>query len=142
MYIEQDQYYDVYWHNKNGDILYTAKDVKYGDSAVYEGSWPTYTVNETEYYEYSIFTGWDISTSFIAGETHAYAQYETVNGLPAKGTDMKDMTVAQIYSIVTSGNNNDYFEDKDYIDIQLGNDYSYSNVTENTVISNSTTLDG
>ena len=55
---------------------------------------------------------------------------------------MKDMTVAQIYSIVTSGNNNDYFEDKDYIDIQLGNDYSYSNVTENTIISNSTTLDG
>ena len=142
MYIEQDQYYDVYWHNKNGDILYTAKDVKYGDSAVYEGSWPTYTVNETEYYEYSIFTGWDISTSFIVGETHAYAQYETVNGLPAKGTDMKDMTVAQIYSIVTSGNNNDYFEDKDYIDIQLGNDYSYSNVTENIIIDSDTILDG
>lgn len=142
MYIEQDQYYDVYWHNKNGDILYTVKDVKYGDSAVYEGSWPTYTVNEIEYYEYSIFTGWDISTSFIVGETHAYAQYETVNGLPAKGTDMKDMTVAQIYSIVTSGNNNDYFEDKDYIDIQLGNDYSYSNVTENIIINSDTILDG
>ena len=142
IYVEQDQHYNVYWHNKNGDILYTVKDVKYGNPAVYGGNWPTYTVNEAEYYEYSIFTGWDISTSVVIGETHAYAQYETVNGLPAKGTDMKDMTVAQIYSIVTSGNSGNYFEDKDHVDIKLGNDYSYSNVTENTIINNNTILDG
>ena len=143
MYIEQDQYYNVYWHNKNGDILYTVKDVKYGDPADYGGNWPTYTANELEYYEYSIFTGWDISTSVIVGETHVYAQYETVNGLPAKGTRMKDMSVAQIYSIVASGNSDSYFNESDYVDIQLGNDYSYKNndMIENVIIDSTTTLD-
>ena len=142
MYMPEDQHYNVYWHNKNGDILYTLKDVKYGDSAVYGGNWPTYTANETEYYEYSIFTGWDISTSVITGETHVYAVYETVNGLPANGTKMKDMSVAQIYSIVASNNSDNYFNAYDYVDIQFGNDYSYSNVDEHVVISDSVTLDG
>lgn len=142
MYVAEDQYYNVYWHNKNGDILYTVTNVKYGDSAVYGGNWPTYTVNEAEYYEYSIFTGWDISTSVVVGETHAYAVYETVNGLPANGTDIKDMSVAQIYSVVTSGNSSNYFEDKDYVDIKLGNDYSYSNVAENIIINSDTIFDG
>ena len=138
MYFEQDQYYNVYWHNKNGNILYTANDIKYGTSAVYGGNWPTFTDNES-YYECNIFTGWDISTSFITGETHVYAQYETVNGTPAKDTNIKDMTVAQIYSAIVFGEDEGekdygYFEDKDYIDIKLGNDYSYDNVTENVII--------
>ena len=142
MYVEQDQYYNVYWHNKNGDILYTVNDVKYGDPAVYGGAWPTYTANESEYYEYSIFTGWDISTSVIIGETHVNAIYETVNGLPSKDIEMKDMSVAQLYSIVASGNSDNYFDAYDYVDIQLGNDYSYSNVDENVIIDRDIIFDG
>ena len=145
MYKTEDQYYNVYWHNKNGEILYTTEDpVKYGDPAVYKGKWPTYTTNETEYLEYSIFTGWDISTSVITGETHVYAKYDTVNGLPAKGTNMKDMSVAQIYSVVASGNSDNYFDDYDYVDIQLGNDCSYENehIIENIIIDRYTIIDG
>lgn len=141
MYVEQDQYYNVYWHNKNGDILYTVKDVKYGTPAVYGGNWPTYTANETEYYEYSIFTGWDISTSVITGETHVNAIYETVNGLPSKDTEMKDMSVAQLYSIVASGNSDNYFDAYDYVDVQFGNDYSYENVDEKVIIDRDTIFD-
>lgn len=140
-YNTEDQYYNVYWHNKDDSILHTVKDVKYGEPAVYGGSWPTYTTGEA-YSEYNVFASWDISTSVITGETHVHAIYETTKGLPTPGTDIKDMTVAQIYSIVTSGNSSNYFEDKDYIDIKLGNDYSYNNVAENTIISSSTVLDG
>lgn len=142
MYIEQDQYYNVYWHNKNGDILYTVKDVKYGDPAAYGGNWPTHTANELEYYEYSIFTGWDISTGVITGETHVNAIYDTVNGLPSKELEMNEMSVAQLYSIVASGNSDNYFDGHDYIDVQFGNDYSYGNVGEKVVIANDTVFDG
>ena len=146
MYVTEDQYYDVYWHNKNGDILYTVKNVKYGDPVVYDygednKNWPKYTANELEYYEYSVFTGWDISTGVITGETHVYAQYETVNGLPSTDDAMKDMTVAQIYSIVASDNSDNYFDQNDYVDIQLGNDYHYDNVNDNVIVKNKT-LDG
>lgn len=141
MYVEQDQHYDVYWHNKNGDILYTVKDVKYGDPAVYGGSWPTYTANEAEHHEYSIFTGWDISTSVITGDTDVHAVYDTVKGLPAKDTDMNNMSVAQIYSIVASDNSDNYFDAYDYVDIQFGNDYSYANVDEQVIIDKDTAFD-
>lgn len=141
LYTSDIRTYTVRWLKMAGVPLVTKENIPYGSAVQYDGEWPTMTDNEDALI-FNVFAGWDKSTGFISGDTDVYAKWETANGLPSIGTDMKNMSVAQIYGVSTSGNNNDYFEDKDYIDIQLGNDYSYNNVTENTIISNSTTLDG
>lgn len=127
--------YTVRWMKMAGIPILTKTNVPYGSAIEYDGEWPTMTDNENALI-FNIFTGWNKSTGFISGDTDVYAKWENANGLPSDGTDMKDMSVAQIYGVVTSGNNSKYFEDKDYIDIKLGNDYSYDNddITEYVIV--------
>ena len=141
LYTSEVRTYTVRWLKMAGVPMVTKNNVPYGSSVQYDGEWPTMTDNEDALI-FNIFAGWDKSTGFISGDTDVYAKWETANGLPSDGTDMKNMSVAQIYGVATSGHNNRYFEYQDYIDIKLGNDYSYSNVTENTIISNNTVFDG
>lgn len=140
VYDKEDRYYDVYWHNKNGEILQTAKHIKYGDPATYDygennKNWPIYTAGE-EYGEYNVFTGWDISTSVITGETHAYAVYEKAEGKLTGLQNMSALSVAQIYSIVARNVSDECFDAHDYIDIKLGNDFNYKNVENLMTIEN------
>lgn len=141
LYTSEIRTYTVRWLKMEGVPMVTKENVPYGSAVQYDGEWPTMTDNEDALI-FNVFTGWDKSTGFISGDTDVYAKWETANGLPAAGTDMKNMSVAQIYGVATSGNNSSYFEDKDYIDIKLGNDYSYSNVTENIIVSNDVIFDG
>ena len=141
LYSQEIRTYAVRWLKMTGVPMLTKENVPYGSAVEYDGEWPTMTENENSLI-FNVFTGWDKSTGFISGDTDVYAKWETANGLPSIGTDMNNMSVAQIYGVVTSGNNSNYFEDKDYIDIKLGNDCSYINVTENTIIDSSTILDG
>ena len=85
--------------------------------------------------------GWDKSTGFITGDTDVYAKWSTQNGLPAAGTDLKDMTPVQIYAIATAGKANDYFEQKDYFDVRVGQDFSFTNVEE-SMLGDELTFDG
>lgn len=141
LYTSEIRTYTVRWLKIEGVPLVTKEDVPYGSAVQYDGEWPTMTDNEDALI-FNVFAGWDKSTGFISCDTDVYAKWETANGLPVSGTEMYDMSVAQIYSVATSGNSSNYFEDRDYIDIQLGNDYSYNNVAENVIISNDTILDG
>ena len=90
---------------------------------------------------YNIFAGWDKNTGFITGNTDVYARWQTANGLPSSGTEMWDMTPVQLYGIATARKAGEYFVDKDYVDIQMGNDYSYDNV-EDRVIGDDVVLNG
>lgn len=141
LYTSEIRTYTVRWMKIEGVPLVTKENIPYGSDVQYDGEWPTMSDNEDALI-FNVFAGWDKSTGFISGDTDVYAKWETANGLPSMGTDMKNMSVAQIYGVATSGNNSSYFEDKDYIDIKLGNDYSYNNVTENVIINNDTIFDG
>lgn len=121
--------YTVRWLQQEGVVLATKTGVEYGKGVEYEGNYPTMSDNESSYI-YNIFTGWDKNTGFITGDTDVYAKWQTQNGLPASGTDLKNMTPVQIYSVAASGQANNYFEQKDYIDIRVGQDYSFTNVEE------------
>ena len=132
--------YTVRWLKKDGVVIQTKTDVPYGSGVEYEGEWPTMTDNESSYI-YNIFTGWNKSTGFITGNTDVYARWQTANGLPSSGTEMWDMTPVQLYGVTTSGKASEYFKDKDYVDIQMGNDYSYENV-EDSVLGNEVVLNG
>ena len=143
LYTSEIRTYTVRWLKMQGVPLVTKENVPYGFAVEYDGEWPTMTDNEDALI-FNVFAGWDKSTGFISGDTDVYAKWETANGLPSSGTDIKKMSVAQIYGVATSGNSDNYFEDGDYIDIKLGNDYSYKNdnIIENIIINNSTVLNG
>lgn len=132
--------YTVRWLKKDGVVVQTKTNVPYGSGVEYEGEWPTMTDNEASYI-YNIFTGWDKNTGFITGNTDVYARWQTANGLPSSSIEMWDMTEVQLYSVATSGKAAEYFVDKDYVDIQMGNDYSYDNV-EDHVLGNEIVLNG
>lgn len=132
--------YKVRWLKQSGVVLKTLNDVEYGSCVEYNGDYPTMTDNEDSYI-YNIFTGWDKSTGFITGDMDVYAKWSTQNGLPASGTDLKDMTPVQIYAIAAAGKANDYFEQKDYIDVRVGQDFSFTNVKDN-MLGDGLTFDG
>lgn len=132
--------YKVRWLKQSGVVLKTLNDVEYGSCVEYDGDYPTMTDNEDAYI-YNIFVGWDKSTGFITGDTDVYAKWSTQNGLPAAGTDLKDMTPVQIYAIATAGKANDYFEQKDYFDVRVGQDFSFTNVEE-SMLGDELTFDG
>lgn len=122
--------YTVRWLQQAGVILATKTGVEYGTGVEYDGDYPTMNDNEDAYI-YNVFTGWDKNTGFITGDTDVYAKWDTQNGLPAAGTDLANMTPVQVYAVATAKKANDYFEQKDYIDIRMGQDYSFTNVDEN-----------
>lgn len=125
--------YTVTWYSRAGLSL-GSKVANYGDEVVYDGEIPTNTSEESSYV-YNLFAGWDKSTGFITGNTDVYAIWERAE-LPAVGKDLKDMTVAEIYGVTSSGRASNYFELKDYIDIQIGHDFSFSNVEDALICEN------
>ena len=139
-YSETVRTYTVRWFQQTGVILATKTGVEYGAAVEYDGDYPTMSDNEDSYI-YNLFTGWDKSTGCIVGDTDVYAKWDTQNGLPAAGTDLKDMTPAQIYAIAAAGKANDYFEQKDYFDVRIGQDFSFSNVEEH-MLGDEITLNG
>lgn len=124
--------YTVRWLKQKDMVITTKENVPYGTGVEYDGSWPTMTDNEDSLI-YNIFAGWDKNTGFITGDTDVYAKWDTVNGLPSTGMDLSEMSPVQIYSVATSGKAANYFDQQDYFDVRLGNDYSFTNVNESLV---------
>lgn len=142
-YSESIRSYTVTWYSRVGLSL-GSTTVQYGEEAVYTGDIPT-RVDEEASYVYNVFAGWNKSTGFVTGDTDVYAIWDRAE-LPAVGKDLKDMSVAEIYGVTSSGRASNYFELKDYIDIQVGHDLSFSNVEdvlicENKYFDGSTAID-
>lgn len=132
--------YTVRWLKQKDMVITTKENVPYGTGVKYDGAWPTMTDNEDSLI-YNIFTGWDKNTGFITGNTDVYAKWDTVNGLPSTGMDLSEMSPVQIYSVATSGKAANYFDQQDYFDVRLGNDYSFTNVDE-SLVADELTFDG
>lgn len=137
-YTTEVRKYTVTWYSRAGLSL-GSKEAFYGDEVVYDGDLPTNTSEESSYV-YNLFSGWDKSTGYITGDTDVYAVWKRAE-LPSPGMDLKDMNEAQLYAVIASGRTENYFEAKDYIDINIGHDVSYSNVEEKVLLEN-TYFDG
>lgn len=131
--------YTVKWINHNGIVLKTLTDIPYGSSVSYDLDMPTRT-DEEIYNIYYLFDGWDKFTGFITEDTTATTKWQR-GALPLAGTDLSDMTPAEIYAIVRAGRISDYMEEKDAVEIQLGYDVNYSNV-QSVVLAEDLELDG
>lgn len=137
-YSESIRSYTVTWYSRVGLSL-GSTTVQYGEEAVYTGETPT-RVDEEGSYVYNVFAGWNKSTGFVTGDTDVYAIWDRAE-LPPVGKDLKDMSVAEIYGVTSSGRGSNYFELKDYIDINVGNDFNFENV-ESRLICEKKYLDG
>ena len=126
--------YTIRWFGRAGLLLKTLSNIEYGacvdylDGDRYTNN-PTWTDGESSNI-YHVFTGWDQSTGYVKGNMDVYAVWETANVFPSVGTEMNDMTVAEIYGIGQAGLQDMYFEDCDYVDITLGHDFNFSNVED------------
>jgi hypothetical protein len=132
-YSETIRSYTVQWLSRTGLVLET-QTVQYGEEAVYSGSIPTNTEEESSYV-YNLFAGWDKSTGCITGDTTVYAVWERAE-LPAAGKDSSQMTRAEIYAVAQAGLASSYFEDKDYFDMTMGWDFTFANVEARTILEN------
>lgn len=124
--------YTVNFWSRPGLLSKSVSDVTYGSEIVYEDSThgtPTWTDGEGSNI-YHLFKGWDKSTGFITGDIDVYAVWDTSSAFPASGTDMKDMSPAELYGIGQAGLQDTFWEDGDYVDITLGHDYEFSNVED------------
>lgn len=132
-YSETIRTYTVQWLSRVGLVLET-QTVQYGEEAVYSGDIPTNTEDEASY-TYNLFAGWDKSTGCITGDTNVFAVWERAE-LPAVGKDSSQMTRAEIFAVAQAGLSSTYFEDKDFFDMTMGWDFTFSNVESRTVLEN------
>ena len=130
-YSETIRQYTVTWYARKGVILESVV-ANFGDEVVYSGELPTNTSEESSYV-YNVFAGWDNSTGFIREDTDVYDIWDRAE-LPPVGKELKDMSFAEIYGVCTAGKATDYFEDKDYFDFTMGQDFNFNNVRSEVLL--------
>ena len=134
--------YTVSWYNGigagNGTLIESVV-TNYGQNVNPTVAIPTYTGMEGNNIFY-VFNGWDKSTGFIAEDTVVKATW-VIGTLPSPTANirLKDMNIAQIYAIAknklaaTYWDPDTYYE---YTDIQVGRDFSFSNVESEVLCQN------
>ena len=130
----------------NGTVL--QRDVaKYGSTVLYRGEIPTYTLEESAY-KYYLFDKWD-QGGYVSGDKTINAVFDSCEYREGYfvGKELADMRPVEIYMMMklnTSGviNLADYLEAKDSLKIQLGNDFSYTDVEEQVLIAEKTVFTG
>ena len=141
-YSTTDQVYVVNWYS-NGELL-LSKNTSYGAEEVYDEALPTNTSEVSAGY-YNVFKGWDKSTANIkpyngSSTLNVNAIYER-SPIPTAGKDLSEMTAGEIYAVTQSGRTTQYFSDKDYFDLVMGEDFDFTNV-ESHVLAQNHVLDG
>ena len=114
---------------------------------LYEGEIPTYTAEESAY-KYYLFSGWD-QGGYVNGDKTINAVYDSCEYKEGYFVDKEiaDMRPVELYMMTKLGlagiiTLTDYVSAKDALTIQLGNDFSYSDVEEQVLISDKTVFNG
>lgn len=130
----------------NGHILQETSAL-YGTSVLYEGEIPTYTSEESAY-KYYLFSGWD-QGGYVNGDKTINAVYDSCEYKEGYFVDkeISNLRPVEIYMMTKLGlagviNIADYVHAKDTVTVQLGNDFSYSDVEEQVLISDKTVFNG
>ena len=124
--------YTVKWFNQIGEDPLETVTVEYGKPAIFSKPLPTVA---TDIHLYKVFTGWDKSTGFIKADTDVYAEWD-IKTVPLDGTELKDMSPAEIYAVFKSGRASEFVSEKDYVDITLGHDFNFKNVDSEIITTN------
>mgnify|MGYP003571257413 CR=1 FL=1 len=151
-YLKTEKTFTVQWfaHEKDEDPLRTVSDIQYGSCVDYMFEYNTTTgaverardlpvyKEEESLQIYNVFKGWDKSTGYIRDNLKVYAQWDRGKAPaitdPDNLPEMKDLSISQIYAISQKEAADDYFQQKDSVQIQVGKDFEYSNVASATLI--------
>lgn len=134
---------------RNYTIKYVAKGTvkqetkaPYGTNVLYTGDIPTYTAEETAY-KYYLFTGWDQS-GYVNGDKTINAIYDSCEYSQGyfDDKDLDKMKPVEIYALIKVGLETTVLHDKDHLSIELGHDYSYSDIEEHVLIDKKTVFNG
>ena len=134
---------------RNYTIKYVAKGTvkqetkaPYGTNVLYTGDIPTYTAEETAY-KYYLFTGWDQS-GYVNGDKTINAVYDSCEYSQGYFDDkaLDKMKPVEIYTLIKVGLETTVLHDKDRLSIELGHDYSYSDIEEHVLIDKKTVFNG
>ena len=130
----------------NGNILQETS-APYGSNVLYEGDIPTYTAEESAY-KYYLFNGWD-KGGYVNGDKTINAVYDSCEYKEGYFTDKEigDMRPVELYMMTKLGlagviTLTDYISAKDSLTVQLGSDFSYSDIEEQVLISDKTVFTG
>ena len=144
-YTETIRMYTVKYVSNNNVLKEVQAD--YGTIVTYDGDLPTYTAEESAY-KYYLFDGWD-QGGFVNGDKIINAVYDSCEYVTGYFTnkELADMRPVEIYMLTKLNaagviSINDYVDAKDPITIQLGNDFSFSDIEEQVLISEKTIFNG
>lgn len=114
----------------------------YGTNVLYTGDTPSYTSEETAY-KYYLFTGWDQS-GYVTGDKTINAVYDSCEYSQGyfDGKKLADLRPVEIYALIKVGLESTVLNDKDSLSIELGHDYSYSDIEEHVLIDKKTVFNG
>ena len=144
-YFETTRNYTIKYVSNNTVLQETS--APYGSSVLYEGEIPTYTAEESAY-KYYLFSGWD-QGGYVNGDKTINAVYDSCEYKEGYfvGKEIADMRPVELYMMTKLGlagiiTLTDYVSAKDALTIQLGNDFSYSDIEEQVLISDKTVFNG
>lgn len=140
--------YRVTWYSGLGGTELHHETVEYGSEAVYDYNTLGYPKRSQSGWANALFDGWDKSTGYITGTTDVFAKWVTHSGplvklvrdengnitYPDGYVPLKNYTAAQVGAAIAQGSASDYWEEKDYIDINVGADFDYSNVDSTVIV--------
>jgi len=134
-YSESLREYTIRYVSK-GTILQESTGL-YGDNIIYNGSVPTYTLEESAY-KYYLFNRWDQS-GFIDGEKTVNAVFDSFEYTPTalEGKELSEMTPVEIYAITKLGLDTAVtdIQEGDKYSINLGYDYDYDDIESELIVS-------
>lgn len=134
---------------RNYTIKYVAKGTvkqetkaPYGTNVLYTGDIPRYTAEESAY-KYYLFTGWDKS-GYVTGDKTINAVYDSCEYSQGyfDNKELSKMKPVEIYALIKVGLESTVLQDKDQLSIELGHDYSYSDIDEQVLITEKTVFNG
>lgn len=144
-YSETTRIYTVKYVSKN--TVLQEISAPYGSNVLYEGDIPTYTAEESAY-KYYLFDGWD-QGGYVNGNKTINAVYDSCEYKEGyfDGKEIADMRPVELYmmtrlSLAGVISLSNYISAKDSLTIQLGNDFSYSDIEEQVLISEQTVFNG
>lgn len=142
-YNQETRLYTVTWKDDNNDAAadaYVAR-VPWGTNAEFGGTLPS--VKSDTGNNYSLFNGWDKTSTFITKDTVIYPTWVTSNPYTLGTKPTVEMTAEDIYGLKATKTISSYFTDGgEEITMQLGYMPEYDNITSQVLISQETNFDG
>lgn len=114
----------------------------YGSTVFYSGDIPTYTAEEAAY-KYYLFDKWD-SSGYVTGDKDINAVFDSCEYVQDYFTnkDLSTMRPVEIYAMCKLTKEQEIVSEKDSISFTMGTDYSFEDITDQTIISQETVFTG